>query len=46
MRIIVVGAGEVGSYIADLLSREGVDVTVVERDAKRAAALALSLIHI
>ncbi len=40
MRIIVVGAGEVGSYIADLLSREGVDVTVVERDAKRAASLA------
>ena len=27
MRIIVVGAGEVGSYIADRLSREGVDVT-------------------
>lgn len=40
MRIIVVGAGEVGSYIADRLSREGVDVFVVERDPKRAAHLA------
>ena len=40
MRIIVVGAGEVGSYIADRLSREGVDVIVIERDAKRAAHLA------
>lgn len=43
MRIIVVGAGEVGSYIADRLSREGVDVTVIERDAKRAARLAESV---
>lgn len=40
MRVIVVGAGEVGSYIADRLSREGVDVYVIERDAKRAAHLA------
>ncbi len=43
MRVIVVGAGEVGSYIADRLSREGVDVTVVERNAKRAAHLAESV---
>jgi len=40
MRVIVVGAGEVGSYIADRLSRQGIDVYVVERDAKRAAHLA------
>lgn len=39
MRVIVVGAGEVGSYVADRLSREGVDVYVVETDAKRAAHL-------
>ncbi len=39
MRVIVVGAGEVGSYVADRLSREGVDVVVVERNAKRASAL-------
>lgn len=43
MRVIVVGAGEVGSYIADRLSREGVDVIVIERDAKRAANLAESV---
>ncbi len=40
MRVIVVGAGEVGSYVADRLSREGIDVYVVETDAKRAAHLA------
>ena len=39
MRVIVVGAGEVGSYVADRLSREGVDVYVVETDAKRASHL-------
>ena len=43
MRVIVVGAGEVGSYVADRLSREGVDVYVIERDAKRASHLADSL---
>ncbi len=43
MRVIVVGAGEVGSYVADRLSREGVDVYVVERNAKRASHLADSL---
>jgi trk system potassium uptake protein TrkA len=32
VRIIVVGAGEVGSYVADRLSREGHDVAVIERD--------------
>lgn len=40
MRVIVIGAGEVGSYIADRLSKEGIDVYVIERDAKRAAHLA------
>lgn len=40
MHVIVIGAGEVGSYVADRLSREGVDVYVIERDAKRAAHLA------
>lgn len=40
MRVIVVGAGEVGSYVADRLSSQGIDVFVIERDAKRAAHLA------
>ena len=40
MYVIVVGAGEVGTYVADRLSREGHDVAVVERD--RAALRAVS----
>lgn len=40
MRVIVIGAGEVGSYVADRLSRQGVDVVVIERDSKQAAFLA------
>lgn len=40
MHVIVIGAGEVGSYVADRLSKEGIDVYVIERDAKRAAHLA------
>ena len=32
MYIIIVGAGEVGTYVADRLSREGHDVAVVERN--------------
>ncbi|MEQ8841459.1 MAG: Trk system potassium transporter TrkA [Acidimicrobiales bacterium] len=37
--MIVVGAGEVGSYVAERLSREGHDVAVVELDALRLRAL-------
>lgn len=32
MYVIVVGAGEVGSYVADRLSRESHDVVVIDRD--------------
>lgn len=39
MRIIVAGAGEVGSYVAELLSKEGHDVIVVEQHAGRLAAI-------
>ncbi|MCU0272267.1 MAG: Trk system potassium transporter TrkA [Acidimicrobiales bacterium] len=35
MYVIVVGAGEVGSYVAERLSREGHDVAVVEADPDR-----------
>jgi len=35
VHVIVVGAGEVGSYVAERLSREGHDVAVVELDASR-----------
>ena len=40
MRVIVVGAGEVGSHIAESLSVEGVDVVVIEKNAKRLNELA------
>lgn len=39
MKVMVVGAGEVGFHIADLLSREQHAVTVVEKDERRAAEL-------
>lgn len=34
MRIIICGAGQVGYSIADYLSREGHDITVIERDVR------------
>lgn len=39
MKIIVMGAGAVGSYLATLLSGEGQDVHVIESDEERAAEL-------
>lgn len=39
MRVIVVGAGEVGTHVAQLLSREGSEVTVVEVDPVRTAEI-------
>ena len=43
MRIIVVGAGAVGSYLAERLSSEGQDVVVIEDDEERAAQLQESI---
>lgn len=39
MKIIVVGAGAVGSYLAERLASEGQDVVVIEADEDRAADL-------
>lgn len=39
MRIIIVGAGAIGSYLAERLSAEGQDVVVIEDDERRAAQL-------
>ena len=36
MRIVVVGAGAVGGYIAERLSLEGQDVVIIDIDARRA----------
>ncbi|MCM1070693.1 MAG: Trk system potassium transporter TrkA [[Clostridium] fimetarium] len=35
MRIVIVGAGEVGSHLAKLLSRENQDIIVVDRDNEK-----------
>ncbi len=43
MHIIVVGAGEVGSYVADRLSREGHDVAVIDVDEARLQQVAQDL---
>ena len=32
MYVVIVGAGEVGFYIATILSQEGHDVAIVDRD--------------
>lgn len=39
VRIIIIGAGAVGSYLAERMSQEGQDVVVVEHDATRAATV-------
>ncbi|MDH4117589.1 MAG: Trk system potassium transporter TrkA [Acidimicrobiia bacterium] len=39
MRIVIVGAGAVGSYLAERLSAEGQDVVVIEDDEELAADL-------
>lgn len=39
MHIIVVGAGEVGSFVAELLSKEGHDVALVEKDGDKLRAI-------
>lgn len=39
MHIVIIGAGAVGSYLAERLSMEGQDVVVVESDPIRAAEL-------
>jgi len=43
MRIIVVGAGAVGSHLAEMLSSGGEDVVVIEDDEDRAAELQESI---
>jgi trk system potassium uptake protein TrkA len=39
MKVMVVGAGEVGFHIADRLCREGHEVTIIEKDAAHARHL-------
>ena len=39
MNIIIVGAGEIGQYLASVLSQESHNVSVIEKDAETAAEL-------
>jgi len=39
MRIVIAGAGEVGSHLAMLLSREEQDIILIDRDAEKLARL-------
>ncbi len=43
MRVVIVGAGEVGWYLAQRLGAEGNDVVVIEQDEVVAAAIAAEL---
>ena len=42
MKIIIEGAGQVGSHLAKMLSIEGSDITVLDDDPERIRALATS----
>ena len=42
MRIVIAGAGEVGTHLAKMLSREGGEVTVIDDDPARIAKLNLT----
>jgi len=35
MKVIIIGAGEVGYHIADILSREMVDIVIIDKNEKR-----------
>ena len=39
MKIVIAGAGEVGSHLAKMLRNEANDVTVIDDEAGRIAAL-------
>ena len=43
MHVIIVGAGAVGSYLAERLSTDGQDVVIIEDDERRAAQLQESI---
>ena len=43
MKVVIVGAGEVGYQIADRLSREGHDIALIERSAEKVRQLSTKL---
>ena len=42
MKIVIVGAGAVGTHLAELLSREDQDIILIDEDPERTADLATS----
>ena len=48
MRIVIIGAGEVGFHVAKALSQDDHDITVIDIDSVKCkrASESLSLIHI
>ena len=42
MKIIIAGAGEVGSHLAKMLSNESNDITVIDSSAERLDALSMN----
>ncbi len=43
MKVIIIGAGEVGYHIADVLSHEGIDTVVIDKDEERLRDIAETL---
>jgi trk system potassium uptake protein TrkA len=43
MRVVVVGAGEVGFNIADILSKEGNDIIIIDKDEERLKSVSENL---
>ncbi|MFC2170680.1 Trk system potassium transporter TrkA [Calditrichota bacterium] len=43
MKIIIIGAGEVGAHLAQLISRENHDITVIDSNPDKVASIAESL---
>ena len=43
MRVIVIGAGEVGYNISDILSKEGNDIIIIDKDEERLKAVSENL---
>ena len=42
MKIVIAGAGEVGSHLAKMLSNESNDITVIDSDSSRLDALTVN----
>lgn len=39
MKIVIIGAGEVGAHLSEVLSKSGHDVTVIDHDSEKAAKI-------